>query len=130
MKILNIISCSQFNLHFRRFFGAILFTERGKIISGLPDGIFSNQFGKFWWDSEWKKPVHFMPNRNTLRTSGIFYGHLVIYIVAIWRIFLHFGILCKEKSGNPDWNFVVPFCSFMALRVLSAAVNEATATSK
>jgi hypothetical protein len=33
---------------------------------------------------------------NILRQLGIFYGHLVI-----WYIFLRFGILCKEKSGNP-----------------------------
>jgi hypothetical protein len=24
--------------------------------------------------------------------------------VVIWYIFLRFGILCQEKSGNPGWN--------------------------
>jgi hypothetical protein len=24
--------------------------------------------------------------------------------VVIWYIFTHFGILCQEKSGNPDWS--------------------------
>jgi hypothetical protein len=26
------------------------------------------------------------------------------YVVAIWYIFPHFGILCQEKSGNPERN--------------------------
>jgi hypothetical protein len=29
-----------------------------------------------------------------------FFGHLE-YIAAIWYIFVPFGILCQEKSGNP-----------------------------
>jgi hypothetical protein len=37
---------------------------------------------------------------------GIYYGHLVHVwpfgnLVAIWYIFPRFGILCREKSGNP-----------------------------
>jgi hypothetical protein len=39
-----------------------------------------------------------------LGSFGTFNGHLVIYIVAIWYIFLCFGIPChekSEKSGNP-----------------------------
>jgi hypothetical protein len=36
-----------------------------------------------------------------LRPLEIFYGHLVNFMV-IWYIFLHFGILDQEKSGNPD----------------------------
>jgi beta-lactamase regulating signal transducer with metallopeptidase domain len=47
---------------------------------------------------------------------GLFLGHLkyitaILYIlwpfgnlVAILYIFLRFGTLCQEKSGNPDWN--------------------------
>jgi hypothetical protein len=35
-----------------------------------------------------------------LRPLEIFYCHLV-YFVVIWYIFLHFGILHQEKSGNP-----------------------------
>jgi hypothetical protein len=31
----------------------------------------------------------------------LFYGHWAIYVVAIWYIFPHFGLLCQEKSGNP-----------------------------
>jgi hypothetical protein len=36
----------------------------------------------------------------TLWPFGIYYGHLVIFVL-IWFIFPCFGILCKEKSGNP-----------------------------
>jgi hypothetical protein len=48
-----------------------------------------------------------------MKKVGIFYGHLeyitaILYIllpfgnlVAVWYIFPHFGILNKEKSGNP-----------------------------
>jgi hypothetical protein len=32
---------------------------------------------------------------------GIFYGHLV-YFMVIWYIFPRFGKLHQEKSGNPD----------------------------
>jgi hypothetical protein len=57
--------------------------------------------GKFWRALEWKN-------------AGVFYCHLenctaIWYIllpfgnvVVIWYIFLRFGILCQEKSGNPD----------------------------
>jgi hypothetical protein len=46
--------------------------------------------------------------------AGIFYGHLEILrsfgfilwpfgnVAEIWYIFPRFGILCQEKSGNPD----------------------------
>jgi hypothetical protein len=36
-----------------------------------------------------------------LRPFGLFCGHLV-YFVAIWSIFSRFGMLFKEKSGNPE----------------------------
>jgi hypothetical protein len=32
---------------------------------------------------------------------GVFYGNLV-YFVVIWYIFLRFGVLYREKSGNPE----------------------------
>jgi hypothetical protein len=50
-----------------------------------------------------------------MENTGIFYGHLEFFtaiwyilwpfgnVVAIWYIFPRFGILCQEKSGNPDW---------------------------
>jgi hypothetical protein len=37
---------------------------------------------------------------NTLRPFGIFYDHLV-HFVLIWYIFSGFGIMYQEKSGNP-----------------------------
>jgi hypothetical protein len=53
--------------------------------------------GKFVRALEWKMLVYFMPIWNILPPFGIAYGHLVILY-----IFSCFGILCPEKSGNPD----------------------------
>jgi hypothetical protein len=51
---------------------------------------------------------------NILLPFGIFYGHLVYFtaiwyilwpfgtLLAVWYIFPRFGILNKEKSGNPE----------------------------
>jgi hypothetical protein len=47
---------------------------------------------------EW---VNSMDFGNILRPFSTFYGHWVIYIVAIWYICPRFGILCQDKSGNP-----------------------------
>jgi hypothetical protein len=44
--------------------------------------------------------VYPMVIRNLLRPFGIFYGHLIIQL-KFWNIFPRFGILKKEKSGNP-----------------------------
>jgi hypothetical protein len=55
--------------------------------SGLPDGILSNQksqLGKF---------------RGVL---AIWY--ILVYLIVIWYIFSHFGILYQEKSGNPGFH--------------------------
>jgi hypothetical protein len=38
---------------------------------------------------------------NILQAFGICYGHLV-HFRAIWYIFSRFGMLHREKSGNPD----------------------------
>jgi hypothetical protein len=44
-----------------------------------------------------------------MENVGSFYVHLEFFIlvyignfVVIWYLFHHFGILCQEKSGNPD----------------------------
>jgi hypothetical protein len=50
------------------------------------------QFGIFYGNL-----VYFMAIWYILRQFGIFYGNLV-YFTAIW----YFGILCQEKSGNPE----------------------------
>jgi hypothetical protein len=54
-----------------------------------------------------------------MEMAGIFYGRLeyltVIWyilwpfgnVVVIWYIFPLLGILCQEKSGNPEWNMQV-----------------------
>jgi hypothetical protein len=36
-----------------------------------------------------------------LSSIGLVYLHFV-YFVVIWYIFLHFGVVEQEKSGNPD----------------------------
>jgi hypothetical protein len=38
---------------------------------------------------------------NKLQPFGIFYTYPFGNLVVIWYIFPRFGILCKEKSGNP-----------------------------
>jgi hypothetical protein len=37
---------------------------------------------------------------NILQTFGIFYDRLVQFVL-VWYIFPGFGIMYKEKSGNP-----------------------------
>jgi hypothetical protein len=53
-----------------------------------------------------------------MENAGIFYGHLEYFtviwyslwpfgnVVVIWYIFPCFGILCQEKSGNPDTEYL------------------------
>jgi hypothetical protein len=49
--------------------------------------------GKFWRVLQWNMLVYFMD-------IWSIYGQLV-YVVVIWYIFPHFGMLYQEKSGNP-----------------------------
>jgi hypothetical protein len=66
--------------------------------------LFSNQnpdLGKFWKALDWKKIDIFLAICNILRTSGIFFDHLV-HFVSMWYIFFSFGIMDQETSGNPD----------------------------
>jgi hypothetical protein len=76
--------------------------------------------GTFWRALEWKMLVclwsfgifyghleYFTVIWNILRSFGIFYGHLVYIwpfgnVVVIWYIIPRFGLLCQEKSGNPE----------------------------
>jgi hypothetical protein len=44
--------------------------------------------------------VYLMDILFILGPDGIFNGHLVNFVV-LWYIFHHFGMLCREKSGNP-----------------------------
>jgi hypothetical protein len=57
--------------------------------------------GKFWRGLDWKMLFYFMAIWNILRTYGIYFDNLA-YFVFIWYIFSGFGIMCQEKSGNPE----------------------------
>jgi uncharacterized membrane protein len=69
----------------------------------LPDGFFLNQksqFGNILEGLDGKMLIYFSAFRNILRTFGIFYYYLVLFVF-IWYIFSGFGIVYQEKSGNP-----------------------------
>jgi hypothetical protein len=74
------------------------------LVSGLPDGVFSNQkipIWKIFKGLDMENLGIFVASWNILQRFGIFYGRLVIYIVAMWYISPRFGTLRQEKSGNP-----------------------------
>jgi hypothetical protein len=52
--------------------------------------------GKFWWTLEWKMLKCFMAIWNILRTLGIFYDHLVHFML-IWYIFTVL-VSCTKKN--------------------------------
>jgi hypothetical protein len=54
--------------------------------------------GQFWSALEWKSLVYSFVIMNILLPFGTFFGNLA----PICFIFPRFGILCQEKSGNPD----------------------------
>jgi hypothetical protein len=56
---------------------------------------------KFWKFLQWKMFGIFRAILSISRPTGIFYGHLVRFVVT-WYIFTRFGKLYREKSGNPD----------------------------
>jgi hypothetical protein len=56
--------------------------------------------GKFWKVLQWKMFGIFRAILSISRPTGVFYGHLVHFVV-IWYIFTRFGMLHREKSGNP-----------------------------
>jgi hypothetical protein len=58
--------------------------------------------GKFWKVLQWKMLVFLGPFLSLLWPNGLFYGHLVHFVV-IWYIFPRFGISYREKSGNPAY---------------------------
>jgi hypothetical protein len=68
----------------------------------LPDGLFSSQtlIQTKPKPFEWNFLISFMTIGYTLWPFASFYGNWV-YVVAIYYNISHFGILCKEKSGNP-----------------------------
>jgi hypothetical protein len=59
--------------------------------------------GKFWKVLQLKVSIGiFVAILFILRQHWLFYGHLV-HLVVIWYNFSHFGMLYREKSGNPEW---------------------------
>jgi hypothetical protein len=55
--------------------------------AGLPEGIFQTKnpnLGKFWWVWQWKMLVYFTDIWSIFRPLGVFYGHLVYFV--IWYI--------------------------------------------
>jgi hypothetical protein len=50
--------------------------------------------GNVWKVLQWKGPL--------LQPNGIFHGHLVHFAVS-WYTFSRFGMLRREKSGNPGF---------------------------
>jgi hypothetical protein len=63
--------------------------------------------GKFWKVLQWKMLEVLRASLSILRQNGIFYGHLVHFVVILY-IFPRFGILCREKSGNPGVDGEIP----------------------
>jgi hypothetical protein len=78
--------------------------------------------GTFWRALEWKILAHFMAIWYFLRISGIFYYH-VLHFVALWYILPHFGLLCREKSGNPELKSSNQFLRLEMLRFQAARDN-------
>jgi hypothetical protein len=94
---------------------------RRKIKPWLSDGLLSNQtpsFGAFWKAFEWKMLIPF----------GILCGRW-IYFLAIWYILRAFvilspfGILFREKSGNPELKPVFATKHILLFSVTAAAVG-------
>jgi hypothetical protein len=57
--------------------------------------------GKFWRALEWKQLVYSITIWNTLRPLFTFYIWPLGNLLITWYISPRFGILNKEKSGNP-----------------------------
>jgi hypothetical protein len=92
----------------------------------LPDGLFSNQKSEF---------RHILEGLVLKKVGILLYGHFE-YITAIWYIFGPFGnivaiwyispcfgILNKEKSGNPAYIYVEPIPKFELSYVASSCTN-------
>jgi hypothetical protein len=71
--------------------------------------LFSNQnpsFGTFWKPFERKISISFLLNWNTLWPFDLFHGNLVHTCFGNSLKYPHFGILCQDKSGNPDLSWM------------------------
>jgi hypothetical protein len=65
------------------------------------------------------------PFWNILRTWWIFYYGNLLHLVLIWCIFSGFGILYREKSGNPASKFLSTSCSRNRNALVQASVGRA-----
>jgi hypothetical protein len=62
--------------------------------------------GKLWRVLQWMTLVYLIAIWSILRPIGIFYGHLVHFVVIWYRYFSRFGMLYREKSGNPAYECI------------------------
>jgi hypothetical protein len=56
-----------------------------------------SHLGKFWRVLQWKILVYFIAIWSILRSIGIFYDHLVWYVVVVWYIFPVL-VCCTKKN--------------------------------
>jgi hypothetical protein len=70
--------------------------------AGLPDGLVSNQsFGTFWKAFELEILISFVTIWNSLWQFALFHVNMVPIRCGHLLYYPHFGILYREKSGNP-----------------------------
>jgi hypothetical protein len=62
--------------------------------------------GNVWGVLQWKILVYLMTIWSILKPLEIFYDRLV-YFVVIWYVSPHFGILHREKPGNPTAKYPI-----------------------
>jgi hypothetical protein len=87
-----------FSVILSTFSRLVIFDDLADLAAGLPEGIFQTKnpnLGKFWRDLQCCTAIKY-------NVSAICYilwpfGKLVV----IWYIFPRFGIMYREKSGNP-----------------------------
>jgi hypothetical protein len=87
-----------------------LFLLQNKVLAAvLPDGMFSNQKSKFGHILEGLANEDvgifsaLLSILSILQQMLYFMAIWCIYLVVFWYIFSRFGMLYREKSGNPDW---------------------------
>jgi hypothetical protein len=60
---------------------------------------------------------------NKLQPFGIFYTYPFGNLVVIWYIFPRFGILCKEKSGNPGEIALGEICYVQSIKDVDCCIS-------
>jgi hypothetical protein len=105
------------------------FTDGARLHQGCQMVYFQTKnpdLGKFRRALDRKMLIYFINIWNILRTFCTFYDHLV-HFVSIWCIFSGFGIMYKEKSGNPGLHFPSYFvfakCLFINAHDLVCAIS-------